>query len=874
MPWEMKAPPGRSPVTVMDKEAPTLELPELVTLNCGDHVPAPWQTPEQLFTAGGLASDNCELDETSFQLLSETKTSETCPYTITRTYEVSDVKGNSVTAEHRIIVEGEEEQQEPVILKSGMAGLTINAVNDGDWNTPGTWDCNCIPEFDDDVTIPNGVTVTIDGAATCNNITIESGGTLDHSGATTLQVNGSWTNDGTYTAGINGTIEFTGMNAATVSGTTSTVFKHFSITKGDVGKVLQVNGDIELSGDITMTSGLLQINSGANVNCTYNAGFTIENGAGLFVNGGSFTIGDFSIDNKGLLQIDNGTLNIGNSSGNGMVVMSSGTFDINGGTVNIAGRLEVSGGTADISGGTVNLNTVGHNSSTKGTLDLSPSADWNMTGGILNIKKPNGTGNYDILIRNGTGGNKNFSSGTVNIGDGSTATYNITSQIPFPDFNVAGNTNIILEMLVSSDGTYNFPLVDGSGNSLPASITISGDSYASGASIIFETTGSKLSENKSSANYLNRYWTITTNGITNPNYDVTVNYNISDIAGTESAIAAGLWTGSLPWQKDGAASSNSITFRGITATSAEITGITLAPPTISIDEGATATICLGDIFDIHTTADGDPVLTYSWTSTPAGYTETSADINVSPTENTIYIVEVTDGNGFTSNATIDVSVNPIPTVDVITNQDLCDGEAISPINFTGTGTSYPWTNDNTSTGLAAGGTGDIASFTATNTGNTIQTSTITVTPVYSNNGTDCTGVPESFTITVNPKPTVSATPATQQVCPGGSITQIDITNPNAVSGTTYSWTRDNTSTLTGIATSGTGSTITGTFNTANPGVMETATFTITATANGCSSQTTVEVVVGDDAAPTAICQNITVQLDASGNVTIAEDAVK
>src|SRR5690606_38554263 len=110
---------------------------------------------------------------------------------------------------------------------------------------------------------------------------------------------------------------------------------------------------------------------------------------------------------------------------------------------------------------------------------------------------------------------------------------------------------------------------------------------------------------KSSVNFLNRYWTITTSGITDPEYNITASYTNTDIAGTESAIAAGLWTGSLPWQKGNAASSNTLTFTGIEATSAEITGITLAPPTISIDEGATAVICIGDAFDIHVTAEGD-----------------------------------------------------------------------------------------------------------------------------------------------------------------------------------------------------------------------------------------------------------------------------
>ena len=65
------------------------------------------------------------------------------------------------------------------------------------------------------------------------------------------------------------------------------------------------------------------------------------------------------------------------------------------------------------------------------------------------------------------------------------------------------------------------------------------------------------------------------------------------------------------------------------------------------------------------------------------------------------------------------------------------------------GISYTWTNDNTNTGLAASGTGDIASFAVT-AGTVSETSTVVVTPTYTNNGISCDGPSETFTITVKP----------------------------------------------------------------------------------------------------------------------------
>jgi hypothetical protein len=73
-----------------------------------------------------------------------------------------------------------------------------------------------------------------------------------------------------------------------------------------------------------------------------------------------------------------------------------------------------------------------------------------------------------------------------------------------------------------------------------------------------------------------------------------------------------------------------------------------------------------------------------------------------------------------------------------------------------------------------------------------------------------------------------------------SITLTDALNPT---GTTYSWTRTNTGNVTGIASSGTGSVISGTLVNATTTAQSTV-FTITANrTNGCTSTTTATVTV-------------------------------
>jgi hypothetical protein len=185
----------------------------------------------------------------------------------------------------------------------------------------------------------------------------------------------------------------------------------------------------------------------------------------------------------------------------------------------------------------------------------------------------------------------------------------------------------------------------------------------------------------------------------------------------------------------------------------------------------------------------------AFAATNAGTTPVTATITVTPSYT----------NGTTTCAGVPIvftiTVNPTPTVNAVANQTLCNGSQTAAITFTGavSGTFYNWTNTNSTIGLAASGSGDIAAFTATNGGTTVQTATITVTPSYTNAGKTCTGTPVTFTIIVNPTPTVNVI-ADQTVCNGGNTAAVNFTG--GVTGTVYTWTNDNTSI--NLAASGTG----------------------------------------------------------------------
>ncbi len=120
-------------------------------------------------------------------------------------------------------------------------------------------------------------------------------------------------------------------------------------------------------------------------------------------------------------------------------------------------------------------------------------------------------------------------------------------------------------------------------------------------------------------------------------------------------------------------------------------------------------------------------------------TPISATITVTPT-----------ANGCTgTQQTFTITVNPTATFTQPSNIIACNEDIISEIVFEGntvTNTTYNWTNNNTAIGLPASGTGNIASFTATNNGTAPIVAEITVTPIANN----CEGTPQTFTINVNP----------------------------------------------------------------------------------------------------------------------------
>jgi len=252
------------------------------------------------------------------------------------------------------------------------------------------------------------------------------------------------------------------------------------------------------------------------------------------------------------------------------------------------------------------------------------------------------------------------------------------------------------------------------------------------------------------------------------------------------------------------ATTNTITVSPGTTTAYSVTGttsgcsatttstITVNPlPTITVNS---STICMGS----NATLTASGATTYTW-STAA----TTNAITVSPGTTTSYTVTGTSASGCTNTATANVTVNPLPAVNITGTTIICNGNATT-LTASGTAATYSWS------------TGAI-----TNTITVSPSTTTSYTATGTSGGCSATA---TTTVTVNPLPfiTVGGTPI---VCEGSSVSL------SASGATTYTW-----SPGTGLSC----------INCSNPlaSPATTTTYTISGTnAGGCSNTSTITITV-------------------------------
>jgi len=316
---------------------------------------------------------------------------------------------------------------------------------------------------------------------------------------------------------------------------------------------------------------------------------------------------------------------------------------------------------------------------------------------------------------------------------------------------------------------------------------------------------------------------------------------------------------------------------GSCAGAAQTVSVTVNPTPV-MTSASTATICSGGTVSIPLTANVASTFTWVAANNPntTGETITTQTTSVitntlvSTTGNTEVVVYTvtpvsTGGSCVGATQTVSVTVSPTPVVTVTPNsQTLCSG-GVATMTLTSNvgGTIFNWTVTQTGASGASAGSGSSITHTILATGASAGTITYTIIPTI---GT-CSGAPATATITVNPVPSLTATPSSQSFCSGGA-TGISLTSN--VAGTTYSWTVSQTD-VSG-ASNGSGSSITQTLS-ATGTVTGTADYTITPTANGCSGtpvvvSVTVSPVPSVTATPSsqALCSGDATSVALTSNV--------
>ncbi|MBB4108686.1 beta strand repeat-containing protein, partial [Pedobacter zeae] len=258
--------------------------------------------------------------------------------------------------------------------------------------------------------------------------------------------------------------------------------------------------------------------------------------------------------------------------------------------------------------------------------------------------------------------------------------------------------------------------------------------------------------------------------------------------------------------------------------------------TLSIVGNASGTVCSpSPTPNLQVALTGTPNWSISYRN-PAGLLVNVTGITSSPyiisstTAGTYSLVSVTDNTGCsgTVSGTVVLSQSPATVAGTVNgSQSICYNTAPTALSISGqTGNVVFWqSSPNNSTWTDIAGTENLTSITP---------GVLTATTYYRvrvKSGACAEAITPAVTVTVNALPTGSATPASQNICSGSAITAVNFSGA-----TSYNWVRDNTTNVTGIPSSGSGTSVTGTL-TNTTGSAQVVTFTVTPIANGCSGNT-------------------------------------
>ena len=711
------------------------------------------------------------------------------------------------------------------------------------------------------------LTITSQGGTKTFNgkVVVNPGAIWNNQAEDNIHFNGGLTNEGEFISG-SGTHYFE-VNAQEVTGMValSKVFIPLGLIVTNKGKLTITT--LQGSGSISQGTGA-ELNIGADTDFKrLNAlaeGNTVNyiGGAQRVIGTNYFNLGLSGSGTGNIKELQTGTTTI---SGTLTVSVTAQLKTLLTGTLTISGKTTVSKDASIRNTSTLILNSVLEG---EGTIIQDPNAvltanDQNLIGQVeasaagntVNLKASAASvakGTYfNLNLTQSTGlatlaGNVTINaqlslgSGSIGLGDHNLTIGPLgTISIPNPSATsmvvISGTGRLVKGF--DTPGTFTYPI--GNSGYSPITVTLNSAIDILAGTIAAGVFSEKAVDNKSSQDFLSRYWELKPAGISFGKYSATASYIGDDISGNESNIVTALLSGSFDQVGNGWTSFQAVKNSSLELpeTSLEsdlvsiLTGISLPTVSVTVSGGDGPLACVGTEFPLVATATGESPLIYRWTPS-AGLSSTSiANPVAKPEITTTYTVDVFDVNGVKSSAqtTISVKGSAIQANGI----ELCFG---SSGKLTASGVvTYDWSP---ATGLSSTTGSEV-------TAQPTQTTTYTVT------GKDELGCETSkeVKVVVNPLPDVTGSDIA--ICAGQTGTLV------AAGASTYKW-----SPSTGL------STITGSQVIASPDA--TTTYKVVGLdAKGCKDSTELKVTVKPlPAKPTISSSNVL-----SDNPSLTSNAV-
>lgn len=254
---------------------------------------------------------------------------------------------------------------------------------------------------------------------------------------------------------------------------------------------------------------------------------------------------------------------------------------------------------------------------------------------------------------------------------------------------------------------------------------------------------------------------------------------------------------------------------------------------------AKTNICIGDTAMLDAQVTGTGSYTYSWSSTPSGFTSSSPSVSVSPAQNTLYNVDITGVCGSVTSASLYLTVNDYPSVNIsVSDTSICLNDVVN-LNGNPSGGSMPYSHSWTGTGQSG------LNSSAIQTPNFSSAIAGDYSLIYQVTDTVGCSTVDSISVTVNDLP-VAVISGLDSICIG------DTTTLTATGGVSYLW--NNTSTSDSIVVSPSSNT----------------NYAVTVTDNNnCQNSANIDVVVNPLPTPSisgtnVICSGNSTTLTATG----------